>query len=92
MLPAPVRGALTALQRHRALVRNHETAVQRAPHRCEVDLQPCNPLRIYARSICSRVTPSAPVRGHFAALQQQIAGMRGEITKTQQGIAQKQQT
>jgi hypothetical protein len=28
MLPAHMRGALTALQRHRAPVRNHETAVQ----------------------------------------------------------------
>lgn len=45
---------------------------------CTVNLQPCNALRTRAQSICSRVMRPAPVRGHFAALQRQIAGMHGE--------------
>lgn len=32
---------------------------------------------LHTRSVCSRVMPSAPVRGQFAALQRQIADMRG---------------
>lgn len=54
---------------------------QRSPHISTVNLQPCSVPRIYARSICSHVMPSAYMRAHFAALQQQIASMRGEIAK-----------
>ncbi len=69
-----------------AQVRDAETAVQRAPHICEVNLQPCNAPRIYARSICSPAEASAYMRGHFAALQRQIAGMRGENAEMKQQI------
>lgn len=53
-------------------------------HICEVNLQPCSAPRIYARLICIPNNASAYMRAHFAALQQQIAGMRGEITKKRQ--------
>jgi hypothetical protein len=52
-------------------------------HICAVNLQPCNPLRTCAQSIYSRVMPSAPVRGHFAALQRHPAPVRGEIAEKQ---------
>ena len=38
-----------------------------APHICAVDFQPGSSLRIYARSIFSRVMRSAYMRGHFSA-------------------------
>lgn len=36
---------------------------------------------LHARSVCSPAEASAYMRAHFAALQQQIAGMRGEIAE-----------
>ena len=46
-------------------------------HICAVNLQPCNAPRIDARSVCSPAEASAYMRARLAALQQQIAGMRG---------------
>ena len=73
-----------------AQVRDTEAAVQCAPHLCAVNLQPCNALRTCARSIYSRAKPSAPVRGHFAALQRHPAPVRGENARMKQQIERKQ--
>jgi len=50
-------------------------------HICAANLQPCSAPRIYARLICIPNNASAYLRAHFATLQQQIAGMRGEIAE-----------
>lgn len=39
---------------------------------------------LHTRSVCSRVMPSAPVRGQFAALQRHPAPVRGENAEIKQ--------
>lgn len=51
--------------------------MQRTAHICGMAKQPCNAPRIDARSVCSPAEASAYMRARLAALQQQIAGMRG---------------
>lgn len=60
--------------------------MKRTAHICTTTEQPCNPLRTCAQSIYSRVMPSAPVRGHFAALQRHPAPVRGENAEKEKYI------